>query len=33
VKKIIDGLYEETTTFFLRDKGRQYASQHKLVEM
>jgi hypothetical protein len=32
-KKIIDGLYEETTTFFLRDKGRQYASQHKLVEM
>jgi hypothetical protein len=31
-KKIIDGLYEETTTFFLRDKGRQYASQHKLVE-
>jgi hypothetical protein len=32
-KKIIDGLFEETITFFLRDKGKQYAIQHKLVEI
>jgi hypothetical protein len=33
-KKIIDGLFgETTTTFLLAPKGRQYAIQHKLIQI